>query len=138
MTIVENLLRLHRWQLDERRRYLTELGSLAERLRADARRLTDEIDADAGVADQSAQGDPARCPFSRRLIERRRKLEHSVGEIEEQMVEARAAIAAAEHEVQLREIAAMQRTSARSDGIVRRFRARETLPMPVLARRHGS
>lgn len=44
MTIAENLLRLYRWQLDERRRYLTELESLAERLRVEVRRLTAEID----------------------------------------------------------------------------------------------
>ena len=139
MSIVENLLRLHRWQLDERRRYLTELESLAERLRADIRRLIDEIDTGAHTLDQPAQGDPARCPVSRLLIERRRKLEHSVGEIQEQMVEARAAIAAAEHELQRREIAAAQRTSALRDGAIRRPRpATGTLPMPVLLRRHGS
>ena len=28
MTILDTVLRLHRWQLDERRRYLTELESL--------------------------------------------------------------------------------------------------------------
>src|ERR1700693_3710419 len=139
MSIVENLLRLHRWQLDERRRYLTELESLAERLRADIRRLIDEIDTGAHALYQPAPGDPARCSVSRLLIERRRKLEHSVSEIQEQMVEARAAIAAAEHELQRREIAAAQRKSALRDGVIRRPRpAMGTLPTPVLLRRYGS
>lgn len=139
MTIAENLLRLYRWQLDERRRYLTELESLAERLRVEVRRLTAEIDPGAGTLGHLDEGHGGRTPFSRRLIERRKKLEHSVAEIDQQVIDARAAIVAAAHEVQLREIAATQRTSAPTDGAIRRSRSsRRTLSMPVLSRRHGS
>ena len=58
MSMVENLLRLHRWQLEERRRYLGELESLAERLRADAQRLATDFSPDF---DSLALGNPARC-----------------------------------------------------------------------------
>jgi hypothetical protein len=139
MTIAENLLRLYRWQLDERRRYLTELESLAERLRVEVRRLTAEIDPAAGMSDHVGEGYDARTPFSRRLIERRKKLEHSVAEIQQQVIGARAAIVAAAHEVQLREIAATHRTGAPTDGAIRRSRSsRRTLSIPVLSQRHGS
>ena len=138
MTIAENLLRLYRWQLDERHRYLTELESLAERLRVEVRRLTAEIDPAAGMSDHLVEGYGGRTPFSRRLIERRKKLEHSVAEIEQQVIDARTAIVAAAHEVQLREIAATQRTGAPTDVAIRRSRFARRAPMPVLSRQHGS
>jgi len=37
MSVRDNLLRLHRWRLQERQDYLAGLESLMERLRADAR-----------------------------------------------------------------------------------------------------
>ena len=87
--IAENLLRLHRWQLEEQRRYVTGLESLATRLRADAQRLTDRIDADASLRDPSGQVEAEQRPFSRRLIERRQKLEDSIAEIGDQILNAR-------------------------------------------------
>src|SRR5260370_42265311 len=56
MSIAENLLRLHRWQLEEQRRYVAELEALARRLRADAHRLVDHIDADASLRQRAGQG----------------------------------------------------------------------------------
>src|SRR5215208_2439477 len=64
MSMVENLLRLHRWQLEERRRYLGELESLAERLRVDAVRLTDN-DAGAERLDPPRPRAPAGGAFGR-------------------------------------------------------------------------
>ena len=139
MTVVENLLRLHRWQLDERRRYVAELESLAERLRTDAGWLTAEIDARAATPDPSGQGGLADHPLGRRLIERRRKLENSIAEIEAQIADAHAAVAAAEHEVGIYELAASQGRSAASGAMLRRPRpARDMTQVLPLARRHGS
>src|SRR5437764_3106717 len=126
MTILDTVLRLHRWQLDERRRYLTELESLAERLRADALRLRADADADGGAVSAT-----------QRLIDRRNKLEHSIAEIEHQIVAARAAAIAAEREMGAHELAAAQRLTFGST-MRRARRTRDTVPSRIPIRRHGS
>ena len=96
MSMVENLLRLHRWQLEERRRYLSELESLAERLGADALRLTTANDPGVERFDPARPVDANSASFERKSVERRERLEHSLAEIKAQIVEARAALAEAE------------------------------------------
>ena len=49
MSVMDNMMRQHRWALDERRRFLTELESLALRLRRDAQRLHQEIAEESGA-----------------------------------------------------------------------------------------
>ena len=49
MGVVDSVLRQHRWELDERRRFLAELESLALRLRRDAQRLHQEIEEESGA-----------------------------------------------------------------------------------------
>lgn len=139
MSIAENLLHLHRWQLEEQRRYVTGLESLATRLRADAQRLTDRIDADASLRDPSGQVEAEQRPFSRRLIERRQKLEDSIAEIGDQILNARAAVATAENELGHFELAAAQRTPvAGAAGMARPRRAGDVISGPLRARRYGS
>jgi len=114
MSVIDNMIRLHRWQLEERERYLADLESLAERLRADARRLEREAEEEARAAG-IALDTPADAPLSiflKPLIERRRKLERSVAEIETQIAEARAAAATSRQELKLCEMATEQRAAA--------------------------
>ena len=42
MSAIESLIRLYRWQLDERKRHLADLEGLAARLREDEQRLEEE------------------------------------------------------------------------------------------------
>jgi flagellar protein FliJ len=114
MSIVSNLLRLHRWQLEERRRYLAELESLAGRLRADTVRLT--ADTNFEPANSLEQDNSGSRVLTRSLVERCNRLEHSIAEIETQIVEARAAVAVAESEVAHYEAAAAPRSSMGSGG----------------------
>jgi hypothetical protein len=137
MSMVENLLRLHRWQLEERRRYLGELESLAERLRADALRLTTANDPRVERPDPDRTVDAGSGAFERKSVERRVRLEHSLAEIEAEIVEARGAVAEAETEAAHYELAAAQRTSARPGAILRGRRLRQSVPS-ALAHRHGS
>jgi chorismate mutase len=117
----ENLFRQQHWQLAERRRYLTDLGSLAARLRADIDALTREID---------EAGGPNANPVIREdlpnllapLVERRDKLVGTVAEIDAQIVEAREAVVAAEQEVRVVEGAAAYRGFTFEDRRVRRTR----------------
>ncbi|HYU13785.1 MAG TPA: hypothetical protein VEK82_14505 [Stellaceae bacterium] len=109
MGIVDNILRQHRWELDERRRFLVELESLALRLRRDAQRLHQEIEEEAGAGRMLRQSGAPYPVFVEPLIERGRKLERSIAEIETQLPEAREAVAAAEQQVRLYEATQTQR-----------------------------
>jgi flagellar protein FliJ len=99
MNARQNLYRQQHWQLAERQRYLAELESLAERLRVDTERMKGEID-QAGVTDETSR---VHSVFVRPLIDRRDKLQRSVAEIDVQIAEARAAVAAAQQEMKLLE-----------------------------------
>jgi hypothetical protein len=95
-----NFPRQHHWQLAERQRYLTELESLAERLRADVDRLCAEID-EAGGADAVPSNSRIDPLFLRPLLDRRDKMLRSISEIEVQIAEARAAVTSSQQEVRL-------------------------------------
>lgn len=119
MSVRENLLRLHRWRLQERQEYLAGLESLTERLRADAARLQEEID-DSGPADSLVGS--AVPPFLAPLIERRAKIERSMTEIEGQIDEARGLVEAAQQEVKHAENGAATNAPAGPMRVSRRVR----------------
>jgi hypothetical protein len=105
MSVLENRLRLGRRQCRQWRRYLAGLESLAQRLRADERRLQAEIElAVAGRPDFA--GEPAG-----ELTERHGKLARSVAAIDTQIAEVGAALGAAEQELRRHELAAAQHTA---------------------------
>jgi flagellar FliJ protein len=113
--------RSRQWQLAERQRYLADLESLGERLRADAERLREEIDQAGGA--EALPSNPRLDPlFIRPLVERREKLLRSIGEIEAQIEEARAAVATAQQEVKLVEGALVHRGLSFEERLTRRAR----------------
>jgi hypothetical protein len=116
-----NFFRLQHWQLAERQRYLTELESLGERLRADVARLRDEIDQAGGADLLRANGltDPL---FIRPLLERRDKLVRSITEIDAQIVDARVAVLASQQEMKLVEGTLVHRTRRFDERLTRRAR----------------
>lgn len=116
-----NLHRNQHWQLAERQRYLRELESLGERLAADVERLRVEIEQAGGDAD-AVEGGRVDPLFIRPLIDRREKLLRSVAEVEVQLVEARAAVAASQQEVKLVEGAMVQRGLKFEERLTRRSR----------------
>ncbi|HZT87293.1 MAG TPA: flagellar FliJ family protein [Stellaceae bacterium] len=109
MSALKTLIRTHRWQLDERRRYLVDLETLAARLRADAVRLHEEAEAEARAAGLSPEAATAYPGFVRSLIERRRQLDRSVAEVDAQIAEARLAVSAAFEELKRYELVAANR-----------------------------
>jgi flagellar FliJ protein len=124
MTVLDNLLRLHRWQLEERQRYLADLELLADRLRADAFRLQQEAEEEARAGGVSLDAPDGARGFLliRPLLERRRKLERSAAEIDGQVADARAAVEAAEQEVKMHEIGWSQRSVIPGGPLTRRAR----------------
>jgi chromosome segregation ATPase len=113
--------RTQQWQLAERQRYLSDLEALSDRLRADIETLRAEIE-DAG-GDAAAPTHSRLDPFLiRPLLERRDKLMRSIGEIEVQIDEARAALASAQQEARLVEGALVHRGLKFEDRLTRRTR----------------
>jgi hypothetical protein len=128
MSVRENLLRLHRWRLQERQEYLAGLESLMERLRADAARLREEIAESEAVTGYAAnRGGPLRYLVP--LIERRTKIERSMAEIEAQIAEARELVETAQQEVKHAENGAGANPSSGPMRVSRRTR-RERQPRP--------
>lgn len=113
--------RAQQWQLAERQRYLSDLEALGIRLRADVETLRAEIE-DAG-GDAAAPTNPRLDPlFIRPLLERRDKLLRSIGELDSQIEEARAALASAQQEARLIEGGMIHRGLKFEDRLTRRAR----------------
>jgi len=123
VSTLESLIRLHRWQLDERRRHLADLDALAERLRGEQTRLATEQQAEQGVASASLEAGTAYGAYARRLVDRRRKLAESIASVEQQIAQARDALSEAFREVKRYEIAAASRASQHSKRVARRDQA---------------
>jgi flagellar FliJ protein len=119
MSSLDTLIKLHRWQLDEQRRKVTEFENLAEKLRAELQRLDGEEQFEQQVAGDSHEASYAYSGYAKSLIDRRAKLAQSVQETEQQILDARAALADAYAEVKRYEIAAANRLLAKHRGIER-------------------
>lgn len=111
ISVLENRLRGGRGQCRQSRRYLAGLESLAQRLRADERRLRAEIElAVAGrLSPEAGAGEPGfAAEPAGELIGRHGKLVRSVAAIDTQIAEVGAALGVAEHALQGQELAAAQ------------------------------
>lgn len=109
MSTLDSLIRLHRWQLDERRRHLAELDQLVAKLRGELQRLDEEEKVEQAVASESAEGAYAYGGYAKDLVDRRHKLKQSLAEAEQKIVAAREALAEAYQEVKRYETAAANR-----------------------------
>ena len=123
MTTIETRITLYRRHCEERGRYLAELQSLAQRLRADGGRLRAEIEHAVVV------GAPASA-----LLKRHGKLARTLAAIEGQIAAAGDALAAAARELKRHELAAARRAhdAGVSDGRrpYRSSRVRQVVPGP--------
>jgi len=126
---MESLVRLHRWQVDERRRHLAELDGLAERLRQELERLGEEERSEAAAAADSMEAKFGYAGYIRHVMERRRTLEQSLAEVEAQIVQARDALAEAFEEMKRYETAAANRERLR----LQRAARREGIELDALA-----
>ncbi|HZB93568.1 MAG TPA: flagellar export protein FliJ [Stellaceae bacterium] len=109
MSTFQSLIRLHRWQLDERRRELAALEALAAKLAEERRKLEAEDERERQVASGSPEAAFAYAGYARSLIDRRRRLAQSEAELARQIAEAREALAEAYQEVKRYETAEANR-----------------------------
>lgn len=109
MSTLDSLIRIHRWQLDERQRHLADLEAFAARLRDEQRRLDEEEKREQAAAAASPEGAFAYAGYAQALVERRRKLMQSLAEVAQQITAAREALAEAFQEMKRYEITAAGR-----------------------------
>ena len=112
MSTLDSLIRLHRWRLDEARRQVAELEQLTAKLRAELEALHQEQIAEQAAARNSPEASFAYGNYAGAVIERRRKLTHSLIATEQQATKAREALAEIFQEVKRYEIAAARRRLA--------------------------
>ncbi len=89
MTALDQLVRLHRWTLDEKRQKLAELERFRTKLLGNIESLEAEL-----AREQAAAAHPEVTSFSlpafiKATIERRRKIENSIVELDRSIAEAR-------------------------------------------------
>ncbi len=122
MSTLDSLIRLHRWQVDERRRQVAELEALSARLRGELVRLADERAREQSAAGASFLAQHVYPGYIRRALERQKTLERSLAEAEAQILQARDALAEAFQELKRYEIAAANRERLRMNAAARRER----------------
>jgi hypothetical protein len=122
---MKQLVRLHRWKLNERRQKLVELEGLAHKMRTEIDRLDETMDAESKAADRSRVAAMAYPAYVSAMLERRKKLSGSIVEIEESIAEAREEVAAGFQELKRYELA-LQNKERREDLKTRRREQAET------------
>src|SRR3546814_668402 len=100
-----SLIRLHQWQLDEKRRALAELQTLADRLEGEIQRLDAEIAAEREVAERDPGSSPGFGLYVKSALNRRERLKQSVRQVETQIAAAREEIAEAFQDLKKFELA---------------------------------
>ncbi len=139
MSALDSLIRLHRFQLDERRRQLADLDQLAFKLRQEQQRLDLEQQVEQSVAAASFEAAQTYGSYAVNLIERRRKLAQSLAEVEQQIAQARDQLAEAFQEVKRYEITAGNRLRQQRQKLDRRQQAlMDELGLDRHARRKAS
>ena len=117
---LDSLIRLHRWQADERRRQVAELEGFAEELRLELARAEEEQARESRAAGGNLLTRHVYPGTLRRARERQETLEQSLAETERQTAEARGALAEALQELKRYEVAHAARGRLRMTAAHRR------------------
>ncbi len=89
MTGLANLVRLHRWILDEKRQKLVEIEQMSERFRCELGVLEQSLETEKAEAARTLDGALAFQTFIAPALERRRILRESVANIDREIEAAR-------------------------------------------------
>jgi len=108
MKAVKGLIRLHRWQLDEKRRNLADLERMKEEFERQVERLEAEIAAEQKVA-SDVEARFAYGAYAQTAVRRRATLQRSIADLNSQILAAREEVAAAFQEVKKYELLQEQR-----------------------------
>jgi len=102
---LKTLIRLHKSEVDERRRRLTELQSMAEGLEEERRRFEEQVLEEQRVASLSLETSLTYAAFARQVIDRREQYAAAKREVERRIALAEAAVTEAFQELKRFELA---------------------------------
>ncbi|HEY8353048.1 MAG TPA: flagellar FliJ family protein [Sphingomonadales bacterium] len=108
MKAIQGMIRLHRWQADEKRRELAELEAMRDDLLARRAALEEEIRSEQSQA-QEAVVQFAYASYIRSALARRETLGHSIAEVERNLEIKREELAEAVRDLKKFETAAARR-----------------------------
>jgi flagellar export protein FliJ len=128
MSGLDQMLRLQKWTLDEKRRQATDLEALIERLRGDIRRLDEEVANEVEAARNDLELQRVLPDYKRMMAERRERIEKSVadltqelGKLRDQIMESFAELKKTEQTIQNRQqrqrLAQRRREQNRADEV---------------------
>ena len=89
MTAIDQLVRLHRWNLDEKRQKLADLERLRERLMGNIASIGSELQREKEAAARSEVTSISLPAYIRSSLERQKKIEESIEEIDRSIAAAR-------------------------------------------------
>lgn len=116
MKSLPTLIRVRKWELEEKRRKLNDLRALAAKLSDAIARLNDEVQQEQGLASSQADLAFAYGPYAAAVVERRRTLELSVEGVQRQIEAAMEELTEAFTELKKFEVANANRSRrARAD-----------------------
>jgi flagellar export protein FliJ len=81
MSGLDQMLRLQKWTLDEKRRQATDLEALIERLRGDIRRLDEEVANEVEAARNDLELSRVLPDYKKTMAQRRARIEKSVADL---------------------------------------------------------
>lgn len=111
-----SMIRLHRWMLDEKRRNLADLQVFAEKLREDLGQLDSEMEAQKAAAEVGNEAGLAYSSYVSAALERRKKVEGTITNLEVEIEAAREDVAESFRELKRYEAAQEgQRAKAKAD-----------------------
>jgi len=123
MKSLDNLIRLHKWQLDEKRRNLADLEKLKEALQLDLVRLATDLAREGELANASPETNMAFPGWMAATLTRRDKINSSIAEADHRLVMVRDEVAEAFAEVKRYEQVAEARDRRARDSLNRRLAA---------------
>lgn len=109
MSSLKTIIRLHKWQLDEKRRALAELQNLADRLKAELERLREEVASEQETARANPDFAFNYANYAQAALERGRRLTQSLGQVDVQIAVATDQMAEAFQELKRYELAEEER-----------------------------
>ena len=105
MSALNNMIRVHRWILDEKRQRLAEIERFAQRMHDDLQRLEEHMEAEQAAAKSSFEGTVAYATFYSAALERRRRLQATLENLDQQVATARDEVQSAFEELKKYELA---------------------------------
>lgn len=138
MSALEQLVRLHSWTLDERRRKVADLEQLQERLKADLARIDAELAREEKTASGSLELQVAFNAYAAIARRRREKISNSIVDVAHEIQRARDEVAAAFQDLKRYEQALANRRAREAERLRRREQAAsDELGIELFRRNHA-